>query len=257
MTTLCIVTAVHKGHPSWLKELGESISDLQLPSHVEVVWAVQQDGPASRDVARVVERYPFAAYGWNGRAPGVAVTRNVALSRVGQADLVTNIDCDDLLAPGFAASVDELATSPNVVWAQGAVQDLHQDGSTTDVTPSITGWCDPGKVPDAWAATGKLPIHTVGFLARADHWRAMGGWVAGPTMSDDTNAVISLCAAYPGVVHNEVVARWRRHSGQASMNRSHLESRNAAWEIVRQRRESIVRLAARGDGVPSPVTVAD
>jgi len=68
----------------------------------------------------------------------------------------------------------------------------------------------------------------------------------GEEVTDDTNAAMSLCAAYPGVVHGDVVARWRRHGGQASMERSHLDNRGVAWEIVRQRRESIGRLVALG-----------
>ena len=217
MTTLCIVTAAHRGNLTWMEELGDSIAALELPDGWEVVWAVQQDEESTKELVELVERYPFGAYGCNGRTLGVAVTRNIALTRVPHADFVTNIDCDDRILPAFRASIDAMS-DPNVIWAQGAVEDLLEDGSTVVVPPRPVGPCSPGAVSELWVAGERLPIHTIGFLARALHWRAIGGWVAGPTMSDDTFEV--GCESQYVL---EVNAGWTRAHGVMAGQRVKIE----------------------------------
>lgn len=219
MKTLCATTAVYRANPEWLRDLAASMVTLAdaLPAGWRLVWAVQEDGDTPK-CDWVEEVAPQASYGALMRRCGVAVTRNVALHRVPEADAVVNFDQDDVVAPdGVAASLNVLDANPSVGWVAGRVDDLQRDGIvTTHPSPLPVGPVEPGTLFSLWKPGTPPPVHTVGFVARSTLWRATGGWVAHPIMVDDTAAMMAVSSLWPGWVHHTPVALYRKHGEQNS-----------------------------------------
>lgn len=238
--TLCIVTAFFVSDMksiAWLQALGDSLAELKLPPDWQLLWAVQEDG-VSPAGSIVVQKFDFARYEAMEIRAGAAVCRNRALSRVG-GDLVTNIDGDDLVLQGLAHSVELIDDQPDLVWVAGQVDDLHDDGSRTSFELSVSGHQPAGLIPAVWQETDQIPFHSLGFVCRVPNWRAVGGWIAMPTMSDDTNAVLSVTSLWDGHVSDEVVGLWRRHDRQNSFTNLHARTHDISWPQISQRIDAI------------------
>jgi hypothetical protein len=236
--TFCVVTSVWDGKRDWLMELGQSLDSLILPDGWELVWAVQEDGEQANG-AFLSKEFDFCQYESLGVRCGAAVVRNVALSRVPEAHAVTNLDCDDVAQQGLFKSLQILDENENVYWVTGQVDDLLPDGSTLPFYHDLEGFVEAKVAPKMWWENQHLPFHTVGFVARAEQWRSTGGWISLPTMSDDTAATMALTQMWPGFVHREVTALWRRHEMQNSNKNASKEIHGVSWKIIHQRVNAI------------------
>lgn len=240
MPALTVVTAVYRPRPEWLVALGESLAALVLPDGWELRWAVQEDG--TDPVAdSVVERFGFSDYHAVGAHHGVAVARNLTLTRVG-GDVVANLDQDDLAAPGLAGALEVFDAHPEVAWVAGQVDDLLPDGSRQRFATKLLGPVRAGEAPAHWEYDQALPFHTIGTCARVPHWRALGGWGAQLTMSDDTFGVMGVSQLWPGWVLDETVALWRRHPNQNSSASSHADNRCLAWRQISLHLDAIAQV---------------
>src|SRR5687768_6367518 len=97
---ISVITAVYDPEPGHLLEAYRSLASQELPDGWAWEWLVQEDGRTgvARDVLPPDERVVHGS----GRKGGVAITRNLALSRA-RGELVKNLDQDDVLTPGVLA----------------------------------------------------------------------------------------------------------------------------------------------------------
>lgn len=231
--TLCVVTAAYQPNIEWFSELSDSLAALTLPPGWDMIWALQEDGDTA-SIPSALKLPPFTSYETLGKHFGPAATRNRALSRI-EADLVANIDHDDVAVSGIAEACGTLELRPDIVWVAGAVSDLLPDGKVVAVPLVLHGDQPPGAVPDTWWRNQQLPFHTVGFVCRLRHWRATGGWAAISWPCDDTAAVMAVTTLWPGTVSSSVHAHHRRHPGQLSATASNSPLHMAAWQQINQR----------------------
>ena len=96
MNVLSLITPVYQPVPEQLNEAYKSLCDQELPTGWEWEWVVQEDGDSGVAAEILPNDDPRIAFG-AGRHGGVAITRNLALSRV-RGDLVKTFDQDDVYA---------------------------------------------------------------------------------------------------------------------------------------------------------------
>lgn len=243
MKTLCVVTAVKNGNFEWLEVLGRSLAEIKLPEGWNLVWSVQDDAGGSLvDGEALVRNFPFCRYESLGEGFTVGAARNVAFLKFPDCDAVTCFDADDIAGPGLGTSLRILEEEPDIGWVSGPVQDFREDGTPVPFSQVLAGRVEPGVVPGMWWERQRLPFHTIGFVSRADIWRALGGWQATPSMSDSTATVMAVCQLFSGFVHGDVVGWWRRHPKQVSFSDKELRLQSVSWDMIRERVASMRRL---------------
>ena len=243
------MTAAHKGDPEWLMELSLSVRSLAAANpNWEVVWSVQEDDPTA-SMCWIAEGRPYVDYGANPQNFGVAVTRNIALSRHADATVVVNMDQDDIIVvDGMSHTLALFDEHPEAVWVSGQVDDLLDDGSILSFPqPFDDGPVEAGDMFLAWTDEHVPPAHTIGFACRVPHWQSLGGWVAHPTMSDDLAGLMAVTALWGGLVHHEPVALYRKHDAQNSQTETHLANKHLTNTLVRQRIIAIQQTLANGE----------
>lgn len=244
MNVFSLITPIYRPVSEYLEEAAKSVLSQELPEGWELEWLVQEDG--NTGVAETIipadDRVKFGA----GRHGGVAITRNLALSRACGV-LVKNLDQDDILTPGvIARDIAAMASSPDVGWTTSRVLDLLPDGSTEhfpgDPAP---GRLEPGWVREQWERRSfRLPVHPTTMCIRRDLAVQLGGWMAVPG-SDDTGLLVAASMISVGYFEGEVGALYRKWSGQASASLAHSESVewNARMKLINERALSLGREA--------------
>src|SRR5204863_3654644 len=155
---------------------------------------------------------------------GVALTRNLALSRA-TGTLIKNLDQDDILTPGvLTRDIETLSTRPHVGWTTSRVLDLLPDGSTLgfDNDPP-EGELERGTAFEHWRSHNyRLPVHPTTMCIRRDLATALGGWMAVPG-SDDTGLLVAASMVSTGYFHSEVGLLYRKWPGQVTAGKAHME----------------------------------
>lgn len=222
MNIFSLITPIYQPVPEYLELAAKSVLSQQIPKGWQLEWLVQEDGEtcSAETIIPPDERVKFST----GRHSGVAITRNLALSRA-RGCLVKNLDQDDILAPGVIARDIAAMTSPDVGWATSRVLDLLPDGSTVgfpgDPQP---GRIEPGWVREQWEQRSfRLPVHPTTMCIRRDLATALGGWMAVPG-SDDTGLLVAASMISVGYFEGTVGALYRKWPGQASASFAHTES---------------------------------
>ncbi|GAA2778098.1 glycosyltransferase family 2 protein [Saccharopolyspora taberi] len=237
MPRISVVTAAYGPTATFLSDTIESVKAQALPPGWELEWVVQEDGPGPF-LATKFDGVDFVRYEANEAQLGLAMTRNLALSRV-TGDLVQVLDHDDVLLPdAFTTLIPRFATS-SIHWAIGQADDLLPDGSRA----SFSSMLDHGVVPagrvNEWAADngGNWPVHCAGLMMRTATLRALGGWAASPADDD-----LAMFAALSEVVdgYNDPALTWlyRQHP-----NQTHKKQSWNSWSSV-GRRIALQRAAA-------------
>src|SRR5437870_3265951 len=104
---LSIITAGWAPTSAHLTTLAESIGALTSLTNWAIEWIFVEDGEYP-ELAKSVERSPYATYISAKRHVGVATARNIALRFV-TGDFVCNVDQDDIIDPiGFSSLLDKL-----------------------------------------------------------------------------------------------------------------------------------------------------
>lgn len=239
MRMISVITAVYDPEPRHLLEAYRSLAAQELPHGWAWEWLVQEDGRTgvARDVLPADERVVHGS----GRHGGVAITRNLALSRA-RGELVKNLDQDDVLTPGVLAR-DIAAISGDVRWTTSRALDLLPDGSLVgfDGDP-VHGRLEPGVVLDLWRRNNfRLPVHPTTMCLRRDLAVLLGGWMAVPG-SDDTGLLIAASVLSGGFFESEVGLHYRKWPGQGSASGSaHYETVewNARMKLINERAEAL------------------
>ncbi|MGW1678557.1 glycosyltransferase family 2 protein [Saccharopolyspora sp. NPDC002376] len=213
MPRISIVTAAYGPTATYLSDTIESVKAQELPTGWELEWVVQEDGPAP-SLAAQFDGLDFARYEANEAQLGLAMTRNLSLSRV-TGDLVQILDHDDILLPGSFTTLIPRFADPSIHWAIGQADDLMPDGSRA----SFRSMLDHGVVPagrvNAWAADngGNWPIHCAGLMMRTATLRALGGWAASPA-DDDLVMLAALSEVVDGYNAPALTWLYRQHPNQ-------------------------------------------
>lgn len=215
MPLISLLTPVLADRAELLVEAGHSIAAQQLPDGWVLEWIVQEDGPAP-SLAPVVERFPFARYKANREPLGVAVTRNLALSRAA-GELVHVLDSDDLLLPhGLSVHISAFLQQPDIHWVAGQGDDLLSDGSRRSVHLDLAaGRVERGVLTQYFVDHGGVPIHPAGLTMRSVTVRALGGWAAAPR-SEDVALLVAVADLAPGYLTPAATWLARQHPGQTT-----------------------------------------
>jgi len=244
MNILSVITPVYQPVPEQLHEAYMSLREQKLPAGWEWEWVVQEDGNSGVAAEILPKDDPRIAFG-AGRHAGVAITRNLALSRA-RGDLVKTFDQDDMLTPGaLARDIEVLTREPVVQWTTSRVLDIFPDGSTVgfDNDPPV-GRLEPKTVVEHWRAHNyRLPVHPATMCIRRPLITALGGWMAVPG-SDDTGLLVAASVLSTGYFRNEVGLLYRKWPGQTSAQASHSEPTewHARMSLISERANALEKL---------------
>lgn len=244
MSVLSLITPVYRPVPEQLHEAYESLRDQELPAGWQWEWVVQEDGDTGIAASILPSDDPRITFG-TGRHNGVAITRNLALSRA-HGDLVKTFDQDDRLTPGvLTRDVEVLTREPDVQWTTSRVLDIFPDGSTVgfDNDPPV-GRLEPGAVVEHWRAHNyRLPVHPATMCIRRQLVAALGGWMSVPG-SDDTGLLIAASVLSVGYFRAEVGLLYRKWPGQTSAQASHSEpiEWHARMALISERADALAKL---------------
>ncbi len=253
-TLLSVITAVYEPVEEHLLAAYESLIEQDLPAGWAWEWVVQEDGRGGA-AAAILPDDPRISFG-DGRPGGVAITRNLALSRA-RGEYVKNLDQDDVLIPGvLARDIAVLGADPEVYWTTSRALDLLPDGSTAGVeTDPEGGRLEIGFVPEQWRARGyRLTVHPATLCLRRELAVALGGWMAVPG-SDDTGLLVAASTLCAGYFHREPGLLYRKWPGQESAQDRHREpvEWQARMSLIDERARALTALRARGLGVGAGV----
>ncbi|GHH59780.1 glycosyltransferase [Lentzea cavernae] len=215
MRTISVITPIYNPQPEYLLAAHESLQAQKLPPGWTWEWLVQEDG--NTDVAEVLLPLDDRIKHGTGRHGGVAITRNLALSRA-SGELVKNLDQDDLLTAGvLARDIAALTENDGVHWTTSRVLDLMPDGKLVgfDNDPKH-GVLEPGDVLKHWQEHNfRLPVHPTTLCIRRDLAVMLGGWMAVPG-SDDTGLLVAASVLANGFFDETVGLHYRKWPGQES-----------------------------------------
>lgn len=235
MNVFSLITPVYQPVPEYLETAAKSVLSQELPEGWQLEWLIQEDGTTgiAETIIPADERIKFGT----GRHGGVAITRNLALSRA-SGSLVKNLDQDDILTPGVIGRDIAAMSSSDVGWTTSRVLDLLPDGSTVgfpgDPTP---GRLAPGWVREQWEQRSfRLPVHPTTVCMRRDLAVQLGGWMAVPG-SDDTGLLVAASMISVGYFESTVGLLYRKWEGQGSASLAHTESVewNARMKLINER----------------------
>lgn len=245
---LSIITAAFAPLADYFPETINSVTSQDLPSGWSLEWLVQEDGADPR-LEQLTNGFDCVSYAANGVQTGIAATRNLALTRA-TGDLVLVLDHDDILLPDALSELIPLFDDPQVSWAVGQADDLHQDGTRSTYESALPfGVIPPGAVNN-WAMQheGNWPIHCAGLVLRTHLVRAFGGWGGSP-VDDDIIMFAALSECVSGVNHRATTWLYRVHDRQTSKSAKWRERNRDGRRIALQRVEAIraAKLVVTGD----------
>ena len=158
MPTVSILTAAYAPSATYLPATAASVRDQHLPAGWDLEWVIQEDG-TSPSLACLFNNQPHVRYAANGAQLGIAVTRNLALSRVA-GDLVQILDHDDVLLPDAIALLVDAFESHPIHWAVGAADDLMEDDTRQAWDSALPFGLLPAGTVNQWAEEhgGNWPV---------------------------------------------------------------------------------------------------
>lgn len=237
MPRLSIITAAYAPSALYIETTASSIGGQELPAGWDLEWVVQEDGDRP-SLEALLERLPFMRYAANGIQLGVAMTRNLALSRA-SGTLIQLLDHDDVLLQGALAKLIRHFDDPSIHWAIGQADDLTPDGARLEFKSALPyGRIQAGSVND-WAIEhgGNWPIHCAALTLRTATVRSLGGWAASPA-DDDISMFAALSEISDGMNDPELTWLYRQHAQQAH--------KSIGWRLQSEtgRRIALQRVAA-------------
>lgn len=241
---LSVITAAYAPIADHFIDTSLSVAGQQAPAGWELEWIVQEDGESPR-LRGIVDAVPIARYAANNARLGIAVTRNLALSRA-RGEVVQILDHDDVLLPLALAQMAAHFDDDTIHWAIGQADDLHPDRSRHKYTSTLPFGRIRAGVPGTWAIanSGQWPIHCAGLLMRVDALRVVGGW-AGLAVDDDVAMFSAISECGDGINDPRTTWLYRKHQRQTHRSAAWLargsEGRHVALQrikAIRQMRET-------------------
>jgi glycosyltransferase involved in cell wall biosynthesis len=253
---ISIITAAYVPLAQYFTETIDSVLGQELSPRWELEWLIQEDG-IDPQLASLVTGLPGASYAANRVQAGIAMTRNLALTRA-TGDLVQVLDHDDVLLSGALARLIPRFDDPSIHWVVGQADDLMPDGTRRPYESALPfGVIEAGTV-NTWAIEhgGNWPIHCAGLVLRTHLVRAFGGWGAVP-VDDDVMMFSALSECAAGYNDPSLTWLYRIHDQQTSRSETWRE-RSADGRRIALQRVHAIRAAGvtiTRDGSPGePVT---
>lgn len=251
MTRVSVLTPVHRPVARYLSELHASL-DAQVGVSWE--WVIQVDGGASllRRIPRAIRADPRVLLDANGRWLGQAVTRNLALARVG-APLLQTVDADDLLLPGaLLAAAAALEREGDLGLAFGRTLELTVDGRHgpgKNLYP-------PGRLaPGALARDWELRDGSCSIVVASAMWRtacvcAHGGWPA-TVAGTDVLLLLAVAGVHPARCLDRDTYLYRSHHAQLHRSQARFATRPQYRRLGRQMLAARRELGLTGEAIAS------
>jgi cellulose synthase/poly-beta-1,6-N-acetylglucosamine synthase-like glycosyltransferase len=209
--TVSIITALagRAGH-----RLSE-IHDVLAQSRADWEWLIQLDDAAPIEVPESVQSDARVVVEQNGRALGIAATRNRAVARAA-APLLLNADSDDVPTVAALDGLGPAFDDPSVGLAFGDWIERWPDREPW--TPSVRfdpGRLDPGTLSRVWAAERWVPLHLAGAMWRTDAVLAAGGWSA-TVGGSDIGLMLGVDASWASVYVPLTTFTYYHHARQVT-----------------------------------------
>lgn len=204
-----VIPCYNQGH-----YLGDALASVASQTHGQPEVVVVDDG-STDNTAEVAARYPGVRYIRQENA-GLAAARNTGI-RHSTAEHIVFLDADDRLMPSaFRVGLTSLAARPRAAFVMGTWQLIGPDGSSLPT---------PAAAPvDADAYRALLRMCFISTPAAVMHRRsavvAAGGFDTSVSPSADYDLYLRLTRRGPVYCHGELVAQYRRHGANMTLNRA-------------------------------------
>jgi len=209
--------------------LGDAIESVLGQTYVPFEIIVINDGSPD-DTAAVASRYPVRYI--EQENAGLAAARNAGLRR-SLGEFVVFLDADDRLLPdALRVNAARLTASPALAFVAGASRYIARDG-----TPLLTN--APTRVPSGGAYAELLRRNRIRMPAMVMFRRAVfervGEFDTTVDACADYDMYLRVSRLFPVAFHDELVAEYRRHGANMSLNPA-LMLRQLSVVMRRQRR---------------------
>jgi len=212
--------------------LGEAIESVAAQTYGDVEAIVVDDG-STDNTCEVAGQYPGAVFVRQDNA-GLAAARNTGL-RYATGDYVVFLDADDRLLPSaLRVGLEALLAHPECAFVFGGCRFIGPDGSAlpTPAQPRLDGhhYRTLLRTCCIWAPAA--------VMYRRSAVEAAGGFDPSVSPSADYDLYLRLARHWPVYRHGEVVAEYRRHGANMTLNpgmmlQSELAVLQAQWPHVK------------------------
>lgn len=197
-------TRLKENRIEWLIELNRSIVE-QDSEHVIVVD--REDTPHLPSEIEATVVYPQ-------RVVGQSTSRNLALNYA-HGSYITSADDDDIIPHNsIKTRLNALKSVHSAQWSCGYLSDLKTNDLIRWEHPAIPGVYEPGEIAQLWKnPLGEFPLPPTGMLINKKALLSSGGW-GGLSQAEDFFMVLAVTNKYRGIVVNDVVYHYRKHTEQ-------------------------------------------
>ena len=201
-------------------------------------WLIQHDGDGSAPVPEAVAVDPRVAVESNGRALGIAATRNRALGRA-RGRLLLNADADDVPEAAAFTALASAFSDHTVGLAFGDWVEHWPDREPWSPQPRFEpGRLAPGRLSAIWAQERWVPMHLAGAMWRTDAVLAAGGWTA-TVGGSDIGLLIGVDASWASVYVPELTFTYHHHSAQATASTAWQRQFDTDLRFLRRRQAAL------------------
>lgn len=226
---LAVITATRAAPPS-LDATVQSVAALRANLRHLLVGPAELAGPLAR-------RFPNVEFHAE-EGSGLYAALNTGLAALGDAELFTWVNDDDVLCPaGVAQTLARFEAEPALGVAYGRVGLMDAVGARLGELPVVHR---PGDLP-ALLAAGIMPLAQPGTLVRCDVLTRVGPFDPGYRLAGDLEFFVRALVAGVGFGFVDAeVARFRLQTGQLSKDET---------AAVREHARAVGQLAARPAGL--------
>jgi glycosyltransferase involved in cell wall biosynthesis len=228
-TVSVVIPCFRQAH--YLEDAIESALAQAVP-RLEIV--VVDDG-SDDNVGQVAARYPGVRYVKQANR-GLAAARNTGI-REATGDYLVFLDADDRLAAGgLEAGLAQFQEHADAAFAAGHIRNIGPDGS-----PGFTG--EEDVPPDVYLGLLQgcfiLGVHSVMF--RRSVFKRFGGFDTAIPASADFDLYLRVSAESEVVLHDAIVAEYRRHGANMTRNSALIMETELAVLGAQSNRAFVVR----------------
>jgi glycosyltransferase involved in cell wall biosynthesis len=191
--------------------LADAIESVLRQTDVAVEVLVINDGSPD-DTAAVASRYPVRYFEQDNE--GLAAARNAGLQR-SLGEFIVFLDADDRLLPGaLRLNRERLQADPALMFVAGASRYIARDGTPLPTNPPRL---PSGDIYPALLRRNRIRTPAMVMFRRAVFDR-VGGFDTALDACADYDVYLRISRLFPVALHDELVAEYRRHEGNMSLN---------------------------------------